>query len=66
MNDENILPVVNPTFMKELKIHPSESVYNSRIKLSEERIEDIMWIFLCCILPAILLLIFILLFLKII
>lgn len=66
MNDENILPVVNTTFMKEPKIHPSESLYNDTFKLSEERIEDIMWICLCCILPALLLLIFILLILKII
>ena len=64
MNDENILPVVNPKFNKTPKIHPLESFYLPRFSPSQESPSNSWWIYSCCILPLLLILIFVLLFLK--
>jgi hypothetical protein len=64
MNDENILPVVNPKFNKTPQIHPLESFYLPRFSSSQESPNNSWWIYSCCILPLLLILIFVLLFLK--
>jgi len=66
MNDENILPVVNPKFNKTPKIHPLESFYIPRFSSSENSVNNTCGVYLCCILPLLLIGLFVLLFLRII
>jgi hypothetical protein len=66
MNDENILPVVNPKFNKTPQIHPLESFYLPRFSSSPESPNNTWGIYFCCILPLLLIALFVLLFLRII
>lgn len=66
MKDNSILPVVNPTFNKTPRIHPLESFYLPRFSPSAERTDNSCCVYTCFVLPLLLIVLFMLLFLKII